>query len=363
MQTIEFIIMIYAKNHYLILVTFFITFACTANAGPVDELTVRLDSLIDNVAEIYGKKQSRIEFYKTILDKDSKQESQLNACKRLYEEYYVYQFDSAMVYVEKAIELADKMGDRLHYDKCCISKAALLAIGGLYGEAVDILEKVDSATLDKSLHFDYAITFYFVYTYWADYCHDNFYSPRYRSRAASYLKHAVALLKPTDYFYDFFWGEYYIYVERNDKLALEHYFRTLKTAPVESRWYAMASFAIANNYSANNDSEKYEEYILRACISDLLSCTRENLAMQDLAMFLFKKGDNNILRAERYINFAMDDAKNYNNRLRIIEISQKLPIIVSNYREKLSSQNNSMRIALWTISLLFNVSSTNYKCL
>ncbi len=73
LQTIEFIIMIYAKNHYLILVTFFFTFACTANAGPVDELTVRLDSLIDNVAEIYGKKQSRIEFYKTILVKDSKQ--------------------------------------------------------------------------------------------------------------------------------------------------------------------------------------------------------------------------------------------------------------------------------------------------
>ena len=353
LQTIEFIIMIYAKNHYLILVTFFFTFVCGANAGTVDELTARLDSLIDNVAEIYGKKQSRIEFYKTILDKDSKQENQLNACKRLYEEYYVYQFDSAMVYVDKAIKLADKMGDRMHYDKCCISKAALLAIGGLYGEAMDILEKVDSATLDKSLHFDYAITFYFVYTYWADYCHDNFYSPRYRSRAASYLKNAVALLKPTDYFYDFFWGEYYIYVKRNDKLALEHYFRTLKTAPVESRWYAMASFAIANNYSANNDNKKYEEYILRACISDLLSCTRENLAMQDLAMFLFKKGDNNILRAERYINFAMDDAKNYNNRLRIIEISQKLPIIVSNYREKLSSQNSSMRIALWTISLLF----------
>ena len=118
-------------------------------------------------------------------------------------------------------------------------------------------------------------------------------------------------------------------MERNDKRALEHYFKTLSTAPIESRWYAMASYAIANNYSANNNNSKYEEYMLRACISDLLNCTRENLAMQDLAMYLFKKGDDNILLAERYINFAMDDAKNYNNRLRIIEISQKLPIIVS----------------------------------
>lgn len=48
----------------------------------------------------------------------------------------------------------------------------------------------------------------------------------------------------------------------------------------------------------------------------------------------------------------MDDAKAYNNRLRIIEISQKLPIIVKNYREKLTAQNNLMRAALWGISIL-----------
>ena len=161
------------------------------------------------------------------------------------------------------------------------------------------------------------------------------------------------MLRPTDSYYNFFWGEYFIYVERNDKRALEHYFKTLSTAPVESRWHAMASYAIANNYSANNNNNKYEEYMLRACISDLLNCTRENLAMQDLAMYLFKKGDDTILLADCYINFAMDDAKNYNNRLRIIEISQKLPVIVSTYREKLSSQNNIMRFALFGVSILF----------
>ena len=161
------------------------------------------------------------------------------------------------------------------------------------------------------------------------------------------------MLDKNNLYRDFFLGEYYIYVDRNDCRALEHYFLTLKKLPVESRWYAMASFAIANNYSANNDSERYERYLLNACISDLLSCTRENLALQDLAMYLYKKGDKNILRAERYINFAMDDAKSYNNRLRILEISQKLPVIVSNYREKLSQQNRFMRAMLWGVSILF----------
>lgn len=340
-------------QRYIAIIILFIATATSSMADTNGKLIQRIDSIIDNITQIYGKKQARIDFYKSMAHKSHKPETLLSAYDKLYDEYFVFQFDSAMVYADKAITLADRIGDKFHHDKCRIEKASLLGVGGLYGEAVALLDEIDSTHLDNELRFDYTIAYYFIYTYWADYYHDNSYSPRYHERANNYLKQAVTMLRPTDSYYNFFWGEYYIYVERNDKRALEHYFKTLSTAPVESRWYAMASYAIANNYSANNNNNKYEEYMLRACISDLLNCTRENLAMQDLAMYLFKKGDDNILLAERYINFAMDDAKNYNNRLRIIEISQKLPVIVSTYREKLSSQNNIMRFALFGVSILF----------
>ena len=339
-------------QRYVPILLLFLTIISSAMADTTSDLIQRVDSIMDNISQIYGKKQARIDFYKNMAEKSRKPETLLSAYDKLYDEYFVFQFDSAMVYVDKAIQLADRIGDKYHHDKSRIEKASLLAVGGLYGEAMGLLGEIDSVKLDEELRFTYTITYYYVYSYWADYCHDNTYSPRYRERADSYLKQAVAMLRPTDSYYDFFWGEYYIYVERNDQRALRHYFNTLKTAPVESRWYAMAAYAVANNYSANNDYNKYEEYILRACISDLLNCTRENLAMQDLAMYMFKKGDDNILLAERYINFAMDDAKNYNNRLRIIEISQKLPVIVSTYREKLSSQNSLMRMALLGVSVL-----------
>ena len=340
-------------QRYIAIIILFIATATSSMADTNGELIQRIDSIIDNITQIYGKKQARIDFYKSMAHKSQKPETLLSAYDKLYDEYFVFQFDSAMVYADKAITLADRIGDKFHHDKCRIEKASLLGVGGLYGEAVALLDEIDSTHLDNKLRFDYTIAYYFIYTYWADYCHDYYYSPRYHERANNYLKQAVTMLRPTDSYYNFFWGEYFIYVERNDKRALKHYFKTLSTAPVESRWYAMASYAIANNYSANNNNNKYEEYMLRACISDLLNCARENLAMQDLAMYLFKKGDDNILLAERYINFAMDDAKNYNNRLRIIEISQKLPVIVSTYREKLSSQNNIMRFALFGVSILF----------
>lgn len=42
-------------------------------------------------------------------------------------------------------------------------------------------------------------------------------------KAAEFLKQAVGLLSKNDKRYNFFLGEYYIYVERNDKKALSHY--------------------------------------------------------------------------------------------------------------------------------------------
>lgn len=336
-----------------IIITFILICSCChLSATRNEKLSFTLDSLLDNISQIYKQKEASINTYKGIMDKDKSTATLLSVYDKLFNEYYVYQFDSAMVYVDKSIELADKTANQFYHDKSRIEKASLLAIGGLYGEAMSLLNEIDFSSLTPSLSFNYTITKYYIYMYWSDYCHDATYAPKYRQKSAEFLKQAVGLLSKNDKRYNFFLGEYYIYVERNDKKALSHYFRVLKEVPVNSRYYAMAAFAIANNYSANHQPEKYEEYIVQACISDLKNCTRENLALQDFAMYLYQKDNENVSRAERYINFAMDDAKAYNNRLRIIEISQKLPIIVKNYREKLTTQNNLMRAALWGISIL-----------
>lgn len=48
----------------------------------------------------------------------------------------------------------------------------------------------------------------------------------------------------------------------------------------------------------------------------------------------------------------MNDAKAYNNRLRILEISQKLPTIVASYREKLAAQNAVLAMATGGVTML-----------
>ena len=54
----------------------------------------------------------------------------------------------------------------------------------------------------------------------------------------------------------------------------------------------------------------------------------------------------------RYINIAMEDAKFFNARLRILEISQKMPTIVASYEQQMMNSNNTLKWAIVIISFL-----------
>ena len=316
-------------------------------------LLQKLDSVIEASETIVAEKNKKIAMLKQMAAKENNTALLLERYRELSEEYYVFKFDSAKVYVEKGLALAKKVQNSRYIVTNTIMKAKLLSIGGLYSEAINTLNTIEQDSLgEQDMTFDYNIAYSTIYSYWADYCNDDTYSPIYRERSNAYLKTAIANIDKNNAAYDYYMGEYHVYIDKDDDKALKHYFRTLEKNGMTSRVYAMASFAIANNYSAHENMEKYEEYLIKASICDILCCTKENLAIQDLAMHLFKQDNENIERARVYINTAMEDAKSYNNRLRILEISQKLPIIVSTYHNRLTTQNSTLMYAIWGISLL-----------
>ena len=313
----------------------------------------KLDSVIEASETIVAEKNKKIAMLKQMAAKENNTALLLERYRELSEEYYVFKFDSAKVYVEKGLALAKKVQNSRYIVTNTIMKAKLLSIGGLYSEAINTLNTIEQDSLgEQNMTFDYNIAYSTIYSYWADYCNDDTYSPIYRERSNAYLKTAIVNIDKNNAAYDYYMGEYHVYIDKDDDKALKHYFRTLEKNGMTSRVYAMASFAIANNYSAHENMEKYEEYLIKASICDILCCTKENLAIQDLAMHLFKQDNENIERARVYINTAMEDAKSYNNRLRILEISQKLPIIVSTYHKRLTTQNSTLMYAVWGISLL-----------
>ena len=79
---------------------------------------------------------------------------------------------------------------------------------------------------------------------------------------------------------------------------------------------------------------------------------KENLALQELSTYLYKKDSKYADRAARYIYCSMEDAQFYNNRLRMLEISSILPIIATANQEALAHKERIVRGVLAVVSFL-----------
>lgn len=311
-----------------------------------------LDATIKNRYHYVQTKESNIAFLKKKLQAENDPEIVLKTLDDLYKEYYVYKFDSAMAYSDRGIQLAIKQKNDYYQSLFTIHRAEILVFGGLYYEAINILDSLNLKEVDQHLLFNYYFTYFSAYSYWSDYCSEKVYAPVYRAKANNYFGQAMHYIEPSNPFYEYYKGEQCVYVAPDSQQARRHYLNVMEKGDKESRAYAMAAYALAGNYQMDGDSEKYEKYLIIAALTDLKCCTMENVALQSLAVYLFEKGDQYLEGAEKYISISMEDAKFYNNRLRILEISRIMPQIMSNYQAVVTKQNHTLRYAVLFISIL-----------
>ena len=331
----------------------FLLLPTTLSAGSkTQQLRQKLDNLLEQRNALIDNKNKDINRLKKNLTTSENTLKRLQTYEQLFEEYYVFQFDSAMTYLNKGIKLAKETQNTYYYNSNTISKAELLSIGGLYNEAIHEIEQVDTTVLDKAQHFDYYFSLFRIHTYWADFCNDKTYTPTHRLKAQEYLKKAMPFCDETDKSYEYYLGEYAVFVLNNPQAARAHYLKAIKQLPQNSRFYAMSCFALSGSYGNEGNTEKQEEFLLLSSIADIENCTMENFALQNLAMYIFEHNKDELDLAQQYIQTALEDAHFYNNRLRIIEISSKLPVIVSSYQQTLNQRNKVQMTAITVISLL-----------
>jgi len=332
----------------------FLLLPMTLSAGSkTQQLRQKLDNLLAQRNTLINNKNKDINRLKKNLTTSENTLKLLQTYEQLFEEYYVFQFDSAMTYLNKGIKLAQETQNTYYYNSNLISKAELLSIGGLYSEAIHEIEQVDTMVLDKAQRFEFYFSLFRIHTYWADFCNDKTYTPMHRLKAQDYLKKAMPFCDETDKSYEYYLGEYAVFVLNNPQSARTHYIKAIKQLPQNSRFYAMSCFALSGSYGNEGNADKQEEFLLLSSISDIENCTMENFALQNLAMYIFEHNKDELDLAQQYIQTALEDAHFYNNRLRIIEISSKLPVIVSSYQQTLNQRNKVQMIAIIVISLLF----------
>ena len=314
---------------------------CTVTQAHNERYYVQLDRALAHRRYYNNEKEKLIVQLKRKAKIITDTTDMLQLCDYIFEEYHYYHFDSAMVYVRKGLALAQKANKPYFYKLFLIKKANLLAAGGLYSESLGLLSSIDEKTLPHGLDYLYNLAYYWLYTYWSDYSNDSEYHEIYWKKKEYYLCQTILRAKnrPNDYAY--LMGEYYMYVKIDHRKAISYYQKVLKNEPHDTRLYSTACFATAWCYRMLHQNEKYEEYMVRTAITDIITPVKENLSLYSVAEWIFlTNGD--IRRAEAYVNASIDDAKFYNNRLRIIGSSAKLPDIVDRFKSKLNQKNTML---------------------
>lgn len=314
------------------------------------QLLERLDSVMADSAKYTSRKEARITALKSKAAVTRDDSLRLRLYDEIYIQYYTYRFDSAMVYVDRSAELAARTGNVYYATLAAIHRSVLLATSGLYSEAIDNLNTLDEKNMSDELLFAYYFAYAWTYNYRVDYCGDSVYAPRYMTKKVEYMQKAIPLTSDINA-REYLTAECLYSVGRYNE-SYGHYMRSFEGLSVDTRLYAMVTYAIARHHLMTGNTEEYERFLILAAISDIVCPLKENMAIQELAMYLYHTSPSELGRAHRYINYSMSDALFYNNRLRIIEISNKLPVIVSSYQKHSDQLRGRLFVMLVCISIL-----------
>lgn len=321
--------------------------------GDNNQLYKQLDAALAQRAHYVELKEKSLNEIKQGAKYVTSNEDKLKLYEQLANEYKAYEYDSAMTYVNKGLILAQKSNNIFFNKRFQLSQTRLLITRGFYAEAKEILQKIEPKEEPRDYQFLYYYTMYGLYNNWSTYCENNEFSKNYDLKKVEYLKKAIELSPKKDAFYYYLMGElYYFSNHPNNNKTIQYYKKALSMEKANSRLHAMTAFALSEVYQKANNLELMEHYLLVAAISDITSATKENVALQDIALFIYKHKTRSLNKAQEYINLSLEDAYTYKSRLRRIEISSKLQLITNAYTDDIKTTNRLLNIALLVIILL-----------
>lgn len=318
------------------------------------KLYERLDSVIANRAEYEAKKEKRLHDIKNAINYVNNATDKLRIYERLINEYTPYKYDSAMVYVQKAINLAKQTNSSEYYTQYQILKARLLVYRGFYIEAKEILEKLEIPPTNRHINYLYNCSLSALYFNLNMSTKNTEYCQRYSTLFQEYIDKAIEYCPKKDAQYYYMKGVQLFYSKGTIHDISTCFNKAMSLSEPDSRLYAMSAYVLSKTYERNHQSEQQERYLLLAAISDIMASTNEYVALQEVALSLYKNKDN-LRKANEYINISLMGADAYSHRLRRTELYANLHVILSAYNKNLQEQGTWQNVAIICILVLMAI--------
>lgn len=320
-----------------------------------ERLIVSLDSMLAVSGEFVKAKEARIEQLRKKESPLLKDEERMWLNKMLYDEYSVYQADSAMAYVNANIDIARRLGRRNQDNEWRISKAFVLAAQGLLSEAEKELSQIDIDALSDDAKYSYYETAIYLYSHLSQYAgHGNGMSERYDSISAELRNEALCHITPSHPAYYSLRASMLSgpsdpeWTSVKSKLS-----ETVDNSTLNNRISAIDAYNLAKMCLAEGDEQGHIDYLIKSAIADMRMCNRDIASLEELANIFYQQGD--IDRGYAYINHCLKAALLYPNRVRVVNISSVIDKLQRATELRNIEQERKLGDSLVAVSILSGV--------
>ena len=302
-----------------------------------NKLYERLDSVIAHSADYDVIKEKRLKDIKLGAKFVTAATDKLRIYEQLANEYSPYVYDSAMVYIQRGISLAKQTSNSDYCNRFLITKASLLIERGFYIEAKESLDKIEISQSDPKQNFLFYCAQSSLYYNLNACCQNMEFSQHYNELFKEYIGKALYYCPKNSAMYYYMKGINLFSSGRSINEISASLNKAMQMFGPENRMYGRAAYALSKAYGNNKLWEQQRRCLLLAAISDVMSANNESLALQDVALLLYKN-KNDLDKARKYINQTLKDAHAYNSRLQRVELYTNLHVILSAYNEKLQKE-------------------------
>jgi tetratricopeptide (TPR) repeat protein len=272
--------------------------------------------------------------------------AQYNICGKLYEEYKVYQFDSAYVYTQKLLSISQASKDISKQYESRIKLGFILLSAGMFKETFDCLNQINTPLLSDSSKLEYYALKARAYSDLADYNNNKYYTSFDNAESIKYLDSAITYSKPESFDRLMHLGDRQIRAGQMQHPS-PSYIRLLDHYNLSAHQRAMVATGLSFFYEGPYQSETRTNLLAIGAINDIRSSTKETLAIFKLGEQLYLEG--NVKDAYIFMQQAMDDAQYYGARLRKIKIGAVLPLVAA--QKIITTENEKNRFLIYFLSI------------
>ena len=320
-----------------------------ADSSRADSLLLKLDQAIKERPIYMEQKELKLVELKRQLHRQIPDEERFAILGTLLDEYRSFNTDSALHMAEEREQIAIRLGNREYIDNARMNKADVLGMTGMYKEVMDLMRNIHIDRLPVDIHPYYYHIYRTVYGLMADYAVTAYEKKLYTELTDKYRDSLLLVNKDNLLIHTLIQSDQYTVRNEYDKAIrlLTDYLALQKDYEHD---VAICAYTLSESYRLKGDKEKEKEYLIVSAMADMKTAVREYISLRKLAVLLYQEGD--IERAYSYVKICMEDAAACNARLRKLEILEIFPIINDAYQQKTEKQQEQMKWALVSISLL-----------